>query len=406
MIRAAYYVGTVCYVGCIGLVVGKIVHASYPAIAMMTLVISGYLLLANSAFGQPVHQPLPAMLESIRVKYKLPALAGAIFTTDGLKEMAAVGVRKQGDPTPVTENDLWHLGSDSKAMTATLVGTYVAEKKLSWDDKVISFFPDLANRVPESMRNITLAQVMTHQAGLIENLKWFALSRTGSLMEQRRTAVEQALMSPAYAPGVFHYANTDYVVIGAVLEKISGRPWEDLIRERLFQPLGMTSAGFGGLGTVGLIDQPWPHGNDGQPMPMNGPSVDNPEVIGPAGSVHCTMTDWSKFLVDQLRGGSGRKALLPDEIYQAMQPPPSPSGADVYGYGWGVCTRDWAGGKALNHAGSNTMNFCVAWLAPNRKFGVLVCSNQGGDTVFKACDEAAYAMIQRYLAGLQTSPAP
>jgi CubicO group peptidase (beta-lactamase class C family) len=349
---------------------------------------------------------LASVLEPIRLKYKLPALAGAIFTTDGLKEMAAVGVRKQGDPTPVTENDLWHLGSDSKAMTATLVGTYVAEKKLSWDDKVISFFPDLASRVPEAMRTITLAQVMTHQAGLIENLKWFALSRTGSLMEQRRTVVEQALMSPAYAPGAFHYSNTDYVVIGAVLEEIGGRPWEDLIRERLLQPLGMTSVGFGGLGTVGLVDQPWPHGNDGRPMPMNGPAVDNPEVIGPAGSVHCTMADWSKFLVDQLRGGSGMKALLPPEIYQAMQPPASPSGADVYGYGWGVCVRDWAGGKALSHAGSNTMNFCVAWLAPNRKFGVLVCSNQGGDTVFKACDEAAYAMIQRYLTRAAAKSAP
>jgi hypothetical protein len=117
------------------------------------------------------------------------------------------------------------------------------------------------------------------------------------------------------------------------------------------------------------------------------------------------MTDWAKYLIDQLRGGTGMKALLPDGIYQAMQPD-APVSGDGYGYGWGVCTRDWAGGKALNHNGSNTMNYCVAWLAPAKKFGVLVCSNQGGEAAFKACDAAAYAMILRYQAKLKAQPQP
>lgn len=245
------------------------------------------------------------------------------------------------------------------------------------------------------MRNVTVGQVLAHQAGLIENLKWPELSKTGSLTEQRLKAVEQALTAPAYPLGTYHYANTDYVVIGAILEKIGGKPWEDLISERLFKPLGMDSVGFGGLGTLGQIDQPWPHGSTGTPMSLNGPLMDNPEVMGPAGTVHCTMQDWAKFLIDQLRGGTGMRALLRSDIYEAMQQPAP--GSD-YGYGWIIVSRPWAGGKALTHAGSNTMNFCVAWLAPGKKFGVLVCCNQGGDTAFKACDDAASAMIQRYLA--------
>jgi D-alanyl-D-alanine carboxypeptidase len=77
-----------------------------------------------------------------------------------------------------------------------------------------------------------------------------------------------------------------------------------------------------------------------------------------------------------------------------------------YGYGWIVTNRPWAGGKALTHAGSNTMNFCNCWLAPAKKFGVLVCMNQGGGKTFNASDDAASALIDRYLAKLKTSEHP
>ncbi|MCE0499700.1 MAG: beta-lactamase family protein [Methylacidiphilales bacterium] len=348
---------------------------------------------------------LASVLEPIRAKYNLPALAGAIFNTDGIVEMAAVGVRKAGTTVPVTTDDLWHLGSDTKAMTATLAGTFVAEHRLSWDAKVVSFFPEIADSVPEAMKNVTLSQVLSHQAGLAENLKWWSLSKTGSLTEQRLAAAHQALTSPLYAPGTYHYANTDYVVVGAILEKIGGKPWEDLIRERLFQPLGMDSAGFGGTGTLGQIDQPWPHFETGLPAPTNGPTMDNPEIMGPAGTVHCSMKDWAQFLIDQLRGGTGMEALLPNEIYRAMQTNVAAT-RNEYGYGWSVWNRPWAGGKALAHSGSNSLNYCNCWLAPAKKFGVLVCLNQGGGKTFNASDDAASALINRYLAKLKAGENP
>jgi CubicO group peptidase (beta-lactamase class C family) len=349
--------------------------------------------------------PLASILESIRAKYNLPALAGAIFTTDGLLESAAVGVRREGTNIPVTTNDLWHLGSDTKMMTATLAGSYVAENKLSWDSKIISFFPDITASVPPAMRDITLSQVLSHQAGLPENLDWQTLStKGGSLTTQRLNAARIALTAPAFIPGTYHYSNTDYVVVAAILEQLSGKPWETLIRDRLFKPLGMTSAGFGGLGTPGKIDQPWPHIAGVGPMPSNGPSIDNPPVMYPAGAVHCSIHDWSIFLIDQLRGATGRKALLPQPIYTAIQS--NSAGHAQYGFGWNVCDRPWAGGKALNHTGSNTMNFCNCWLAPAKKFGVLVCTNEGGGKTFEATDEAVAALIQRYLANPAPAPSP
>jgi CubicO group peptidase (beta-lactamase class C family) len=338
---------------------------------------------------------LASDLDSVRTQYHLPALAGAIFTTEGVIDMAAVGVRKAGTPIPVTQNDLWHLGSDTKAMTATLAGTFVAEKCLSWNDKVASFFPEIANRIPASMKTITLRQVMAHEAGLVENLDWTALSKQGSFPEQRRAAARLALTSPAYAPGTFHYANTDYVVVGAVLEKLGGKPWEDLIRERIFQPLGMTTAGFGGTATPGKLDQPWPHLDSGVPDPSNGAIMYTREILGPAGTVHCSMADWARFLSDQLRGGAGMKALLPNRIYEAIQ---TPYPGSIYGLGWGVVSdQAWTPGKVLTHDGSNGVNYCTCWLSLSKKFGVLVCSNQGGDQMQKACDAAASLMVLRYL---------
>jgi CubicO group peptidase (beta-lactamase class C family) len=346
---------------------------------------------------------LSDLLERVRAKYHLPALAGAIVTDDGVVDMAAVGVRKAGTNVAVTTGDLWHLGSDTKAMTALLAGTFVAQGKLSWNDKVVSFFPEIADKIPAANRDITIAQVLSHRAGLEGNLpRWQAVLLAGPITDQRRAAAEAALQSPAYAPGAFHYSNCDYVVIGAILEKLGGKSWEDLMRERIFQPLHMDSAGFGGTGTVGQIDQPWPHRADGSPVPSNGPLTDNLPYMAPAGAVHCTMADWGKFLADQMRGGSGKQALLPAAIYTAMQTPALNSD---YGFGWMIVPRPWAGGKMLSHAGSNTMNFAACWLGPARGYGVLVCSNRGGDALGQATNEAQEAMLRWYAAGAGGIPA-
>jgi CubicO group peptidase (beta-lactamase class C family) len=345
---------------------------------------------------------LAALLEPIRLKYHLPALAGAIVTTDGVASMAATGVRKAGTTIPVTTDDLWHLGSDTKAMTALLAGTFVVEKKLAWDDKVISYFPEIAGAVPAAMKTITIAQVLSHQAGLEANLPlWRAFLLHGSIIEKRRSAAESILENPDYAPGSFHYSNGDYIVIGAILEKLGGQSWEELMRQRIFAPLHMDSAGFGGTGTVGEIDQPWPHLANGWPASSNGPAMDNPPYMGPAGSVHCSMADWGKFLADQMRGGSGQPALLPAAIYEAMQ---TPAPGSDYGFGWRIATRTWAGGKMLSHAGSNTMNFAACWLGPAKGVGVLVCSNQGGEALNQAANEAAEAMLASDAAGAKGAP--
>jgi CubicO group peptidase (beta-lactamase class C family) len=336
------------------------------------------------------------LLQPIRQKHGLPALAGAIVTSKGLVAAGAAGVRKSGTEVPVTAVDVWHLGSDTKAMTAVLIASLVEKGKLRWDSSIGEVFPDLVPDMPAEMRKVTLLQLLSHRSGLPANIMWGLISAQAPI-QQRRLNVVKALSSLKLKsePGTaFEYSNLGYVVAGAMAERVTNLPWEKLISETVFEPLKMKSAGFGGTGTPGNIDQPWPHGLDGKPTPGNGPAVDNPQVLGPAGTVHCSLADWASFIADQLRGEQGNGALLKPESYKMLHKPPF--GGD-YALGWLVVERPWGGGQVWTHAGSNTMNYAVVWVAPLRDFAVLVCANQGGPTAAKACDEAASALIDLHL---------
>jgi CubicO group peptidase (beta-lactamase class C family) len=331
------------------------------------------------------------VLKPIRQKYNLPAMAAAVVTSEGIEAIGAVGVRKRGTEIPVELTDLWHLGSDGKAMTSTLIARLVERGRLQWTTTLAEVFPDIAPQMNPAFRQVNMLQLLSHRAGLPDNLDLDAYA--GNDVESLRLqAVRRELAkAPQSVPGSeFAYSNLGYIISGAVVERITGESWESAIRDQVFVPLDMKSAGFGGTGTPGQMDEPWPHTADGKPTAENGPAVDNPPVMGPAGRVHCSIQDWAKFVQDQLRGARGESALLTPKSYETLQTPPF--GGD-YALGWIVAERSWAGGKALNHGGDNTMNFANVWVAPRRNFAILVCVNQGGDTAFRATDEAVAALI-------------
>lgn len=335
---------------------------------------------------------LTVPLQKIRDQFNVPAMAAAVVTSTSVKYVGAVGVRKRGTDTPVTLDDLWHLGSDTKAMTSTLIARLVEQKKLRWDVTLGEVFPDLATGMHPDFRQVTLLQLLSHRSGLPPNLKASNYSGDDVAALRLRAVKEELAKAPTHPPGSnYEYSNLGYIIAGAVVEKVTGQTWEAAITENVFKPLGMTSAGFGGTGTPGKIDQPWPHTANGKPTVANGPIMDNPPVMSPAGRVHCTIQDWAKFVQDQLRGDRGEKALLTPESYQKLHTPPF---AGDYALGWITATRSWGGGKVLNHAGDNTMNYANVWIAPGKDFALLICANQSGDTGFRATDAMVGAMLE------------
>lgn len=340
-------------------------------------------------------QIINALLEPIRLKNKLPGIGGAIVTSKGMFALGATGVRKAGTNVPVTIEDLWHLGSDTKAMTAMIAGDLIDHGKLRLDSTLQEVFPDLSAGMNADYRQVTLLQLLSHRAGFPHDLNWDGISKSGNLREQRESSVKIATQTPPLSPpgSKYEYSNVSYVVIGAMEERVTNDSWENLMTRTIFDPLGMSSAGFGGTGTPGQIDQPWPHNADGSPTPTNGPKVDNPPVMGPAGTVHTSLADWSNFVADQLRGLRGESSLLKSDTYLKLHSPPF---GGNYAAGWDVAQRDWAGGTVYDHAGSNNLNFASVWVAPKRDLALLVVTNQGGESAAKASDDAVAALVQLY----------
>jgi CubicO group peptidase (beta-lactamase class C family) len=339
---------------------------------------------------------LEEIIAGVSQKYGVPAMAVALVTDQGLQQAAAVGVRKWGDPTPVTLDDSWPLGSDTKIMTSALASILVDQRMLNWDSTVSDMFPDIATSIDPDFKSVTLLQLLSHRAGLPHDIDYYLLAQSASLQDQRVAAARMALsQKPTNTPGtVTQYSNIGYVIAGAMIERATGMDWESAIEQYLFSPLGMASAGFGGLGTIGMVDQPWGHYQSDPPkVCCNGPAAaNNSLVLGPAGTVHCTIQDWAKFITDQLRGARGEQAFLSPQAYTMLL---TNYGGD-YSLGWALVEGDWAGGVAYGHAGSNGIYYAEAWVVPNLNYAVMVLANAAGGTTFDAAQEAiekVYEMI-------------
>ncbi|RYG63527.1 class A beta-lactamase-related serine hydrolase, partial [bacterium] len=240
--------------------------------------------------------------------------------------------------------------------------------------------------------DITLRQLLSHRAGLptLSVPKGTVYNdwrrRKDPLPQQRIEYVKGCLtQEPVYPPGTkVQYSNFGFVIGGAIAERIAGEPWEELIKKRLFDPLGMTSATFGTQFTEKPVE-PWPHTEkDGQPVPVTiALEMDLPPVAGPAGIVRCSLSDWAKYASFWLKGLRGESDLLDPETFQFLTTPPDSlkeSGTDKgdgYSCGWRTATRNWSRDTVFHHGGTNLKNYSKIWMAPAENFAVLVVTNRG-----------------------------
>ena len=325
------------------------------------------------------------ILRPLHQQSTIPALGAAVVTSEGLRAQGVIGWRRQGGTTAVTSQDAWHLGSDAKAMTATLAAILVQQGRLRWDTRLAEVVPELVPRMALGWSEVTLDQLLCHRSGAPANV-------TGEPPASRREVIAWMTATPRESTGEapFRYSNVGYVVAGAMMEAVTGQTWEDLIAKELWHPLGMVGCGFGGMGTPGQEDGLWGHDQHGQPK-GNGPGADNPPLLGPAGTVHMPLEAWAKFVADQLAGAQGRPALLPADAYRHLHQP-WPGGE--YARGWTVVSRSWAKGPALTHGGSNTMNSALVWMAPGIDRAFLVVANQ--EEAFGVLDTVVGQLLEHY----------
>ena len=343
-----------------------------------------------------VAAPLPALAADPRAdedqldlsfsRSGAPALAGMIVGRSGATWIGVRGVRRLGMSDPVTREDRWHLGSNTKAMTAALWARAVQAGKARWDMPLAGLFPDLTFH--ERLAAATVDDLMRHRAGLLDaplmEQGWLRTSRSDPrrMVEQRAAVTAQLLTAaPPGRPGAFAYANVNYIIAGAALERIHGLPWEELMAVDLFAPLGITTGGFG----APADPAPWGHRSaNGVSAPVApGPLADNPAALGPAGTAHMTLADYGRFLAVFLDGGKGW--LSQASLARLATPPEGPPPA--YAYGGGTMRAPWAGrgrgaGPRLSHDGANTFWYLSAAVAPDGALAVVTASNdadRGGE---------------------------
>jgi CubicO group peptidase (beta-lactamase class C family) len=288
-------------------------------------------------------------------------------------------------------------------MTATMIGTLVDEGKLRWESTVGEAFPDWVGEIHPDYASVTLDQLLRHRAGLPHDLPWWEAGRGLSVVDQRRGLMALGLQqAPRSRPGsTYTYSNTGYVLAGMMAEQAARAPWEDLMRRRVFGPLGMVSAGFGPPGTRGHVDQPWGHRAEGNLV--EAVYHDNPAVMGPAGTVHCSIRDWGRFASFHLKGELGGTRLLKPETLKTLH---TPLPGQEYACGWIALERSWAGGRALTHAGSNTYWYSTIWLAPARDFAILVSINAAGKPAEQAADQAVSGLVRLVTMNDRPGPRP
>jgi CubicO group peptidase (beta-lactamase class C family) len=255
---------------------------------------------ANGTDAQSGDSAMAQRLDSIRKTRNVPALGAAFIRGDGSVTSAVVGVRKRGTDVLATTEDKWPLASNTKAMTATLLATLVEQGALTWETTLAEVFPELRAGFRGEFGAITVTHLLGHYGGLPRNFDGTGIRRTaptpaGQRLNLVRKTGSQALRS---APGTkMEYSNLGYVIAGAVAERVGGKPWEALMRERVFAPLGMEGCGFGGALT----------------------NRDTEDVGGPAGTVRCSLADWGKFVLDQLRGEHGRRVAQTRNVQGAAR---------------------------------------------------------------------------------------
>ena len=339
---------------------------------------------------------LRPLLEEFRDRYGVPAVGAAVVADTGALEIEVLGQRHGNTTDAVDINDQWHIGSCAKSMTAALYARLVERSDAAWGVPVPNFFPDLAGSVHAGWSDSTIDEVLVCRSGMDANLDRAQMvagwEDTADATEQRTQAVVSALSGPPRARGSFRYSNLGYIVVGAAIDRTSGMPFEDALSSEIFEPLGISTAGFGPPPDI------WGHkpklqigsftAGRGSPADPGLPRSDNPAVMTPAGRLHLTLADWAKFQrVFLNRGGD----FLEPATIEHLLAIPAGKGSGM-AMGWAPVAG--LAGVSYGMQGSNTLWAATALIDSNFERNVMVVANDGRSRVLRATAELAASILQ------------
>jgi CubicO group peptidase (beta-lactamase class C family) len=322
---------------------------------------------------------------------RIPGMAIGVVVDGKVLFTKGYGVRNFSDPSPVTENTLFAIGSCSKAFTTFALGQLIDEGLIAWDDPVIKYLPEFRLHDIHATHHLTIRDLVTHRSGLPRHdLAWY-----NSIFPRGEILNRLPFLEPTCdLREKFQYNNCMYAVAGLVIERVSGKTWEEFVQERIFKPLCMNHSNFSVEVSQQADDFSFPHTEKNE----------NIEVIpfrkltniGPAGSINATIADMMKWVELQLSDG---KQLIQKETLKDMHlvhmPVHNPIFEDEFGYGLGWFTALHEGHYIVSHGGGIDGFISMVTLYPKEKIGVVVLTNSDSHGLFPMM--AAYGIADLLL---------
>ncbi len=316
-------------------------------------------------------------LAELTHRHRVPGAALGIWHQGRLVE-AAAGLANLDAGIEATTDTLWQIGSISKVWTTTVAMALVDEGVLDLDAPIVSVLPELRLADETLTKGVTLRHLVTHTSGIDGD--FFADTGRGDDCLEKFTALlaDVAVNHPLGA--TMSYCNAGFVLLGRILEKVTGIQWDELMRQRLFQPLGLTH-------TVTLPEEVLRFraaaGHIGEP-PAVAPQWTLMRSAGPAGLICSTPRDVLAFARLHLNGGRTDDAkVISQESTTQMQTPqvklPDPYLlGDAWGLGWILST--WDGHRIYGHDGGTIGQNAFLRVLPDARLAVCLLTN-GGDTM-------------------------
>lgn len=315
----------------------------------------------------------------------VPGAAVALVTGDRIVLAKGFGVASLETGQPVTPDTLFHLGSITKTLTAVAAVILAEQGKIKLDEPVGRWVEGL----PPSLAKLTLHQLLTQTGGLRDSPGGDGLHEESALGEFLRTQTgDAALFEPGRA---FSYSNIGYALAGYSLEKATGKPYADVMRETLFEPLGMTRTTLRPLEAI-----TWPVAVGHEPQESGPPKVVRPMVddtrIWPAGYAFSSLNDLSRLLVALLNGGrlEGKQVLPAGAVEKLLEPRVEiPTNTFFEGrYGYGLFFHEGRGERIALHAGTLTGFSSEIRMIPGRRSAVILLTNRGDNRMEKSFTRA------------------
>lgn len=339
-------------------------------------------------------------------EFDVPGIAVGVIQDGKVMVAKGYGVRRLGDPAPVTSKTLFGIASNTKAFTSTALAMLVDEKKIDWDQRVVDVLPWFQMSDPYVSREMRIRDLLVHRSGL-------ALG-AGDLMiwPESSLSAKDIMRRLRYVPlatsfrSKYAYDNVLYIVAGAVIEQASGKPWAEFIRERIFQPLGMKRTRTSIVDVPAGEDLAWPH------APAHGKlqAIEHSKLdpAAPAGAIQSCVDDLFPWVNMQLHEGEyagGRlftarqsREMWTPHIWVPINPNPQKELAalkpnfNAYALGW--MTYDYRGQRIVYHTGGLNGMVTRVTLVPEKKLGIIVLTNQQEGGAFNA---VTMTILDQYL---------